>query len=138
MKGIALVLLLLVQSRTAGRFESGDLKGFSRSPSEHIIVTLNHTFTVKSVRGLVTADYDDSALLPEVLFELRGPGGSEKIWSGTTGDDGKFKISNVPEGRYRFKATFNGFQSVIGTVVVSKGSPQSKDEVIRIRLRIGV
>ena len=39
-------------------------------------------------------------------------------------------------GEYVFKVTLNGFQSVIGTLIVSKGAAAS--EQIRIELSVGV
>jgi len=45
-------------------------------------------------------------------------------------------MGRVPLGTYKFKATLSGFQSVTGTIVVSKEAPK-KDEV-KIQMRVGV
>ena len=48
---------------------------------------------------------------------------------------GRFAISHVPEGTYTFKATKDGFQSVVGTLIVSKKADRQK--TIRIEMTIG-
>jgi hypothetical protein len=74
--------------------------------------------------------------LPDVLFEIQGPGADRKIRKGTTDPYGRFKIARVPVGRYKFKATLNGFQSVIGTLVIS-GKAKQADE-IKLEMPVGV
>ena len=66
------------------------------------------------------------------FFEIRGPGTSERI----SGHDGRFNIAHVPEGTYSFKATKDGFQSVVGTLIVSK--KVNRQKTIEIGLPLGV
>ena len=117
------------------RFQSGEFKRFTKSPTEHIIVRLDEQITVSTVHGTITfRDEDDP--LDEVVFEIRGPGNSVRIRATRSDKEGKFNLVHVPEGMYVFKATKNGFQSVEGTLVVSKNA--SPQKVIKIEMPIGV
>jgi hypothetical protein len=42
----------------------------------------------------------------------------------------------VPAGTYKFKATLNGFQSVMATITISKNA--STENEIRIEMQVGV
>ncbi|HET6179362.1 MAG TPA: carboxypeptidase-like regulatory domain-containing protein [Candidatus Sulfotelmatobacter sp.] len=99
-----------------------DLTGFTRSSTERMVNPNIHPiaepFQVSSVSGTISAERSGVALA-EVLFEIRGPGTEKKIRRGRTDKHGHFKISHVPQGTYLFKATLDGFQSVVGTIVVS-------------------
>ncbi len=58
------------------RFESGWLKGFTKSPTEHIINELDQPFTVRSVKGVVL---DQGGFqMPGVLLELQDANGKLK------------------------------------------------------------
>jgi hypothetical protein len=123
---ITLSITLLLLSLSAcplgwaqDRIESGDLKGFTRSPTEHIINRLYDAFTVREGKG--AAFISDGFKSPTVgmLLELRGPGESGSILSTATKSDGKFCLRHINPGKYLFKATMPGFQSAIGTIIVS-------------------
>jgi hypothetical protein len=101
------------------RFPSGEFKGFTISATEHQIVRVDKSINVRSVRGAILF-VEQNDTLADVLFEIRGPNNSDRIRSATTGASGQFKIPHVPEGIYAFKATKDGFSSVVGTLVVSK------------------
>jgi len=98
------------------RFESGPNKGFTRSPTEHMIVKIESPFKVESVHGVIKdpAGYP----MPDVTFEIRTESG--RIREAETDKMGRFKISGTAAGTYSFKATKDGFQSVIGKIVVAK------------------
>ena len=121
---------------TQSRIESGELKGFTGSPTEHIINRLNDAFTVREVKG--AAFISDGFKSPAVglLLELRGPGASASIGSTTTRSDGKFHLKHLRPGKYLFKATMSGFQSVVGTIIVSPKA--EKSQVITIEMKVGV
>lgn len=132
---IMLVAAFALSSPAQDRFESGKLKGFTKSPTEHIIAEIDDAFEVRSVQGTIVFKGKDDEL-KGVVFEIRGPGGLERIRAARTDSNGRFKIRRVPEGTYTFKATLDGFQSVVGTLVVSKKA--DRQETIKIEMPIGV
>lgn len=114
-----------------------DLADFNKSPTENIIVFLDEPFVVDSVRGSIRREGSDPwEPLPNVLLEIQGPGTDRRIRGARTDRQGRFKIGRVPEGKYRFKTTLNGFQSVVGTIVVSKKARKTKD--IQLEMLLGV
>ncbi|MCL6566971.1 MAG: carboxypeptidase-like regulatory domain-containing protein [Acidobacteriia bacterium] len=136
LRNLGLVILgIAVTCAAQERFQSGELKGFTKSPTEHIITRIDDPITVSSVRGLVVFSGKDEPL-KDVLFEIRGPGNQERIRAAKTGSDGRFKIGRVPEGIYTFKATRDGFQSVVGTLIVSKRT--DRRQTIKIEMPLGV
>ncbi len=116
------------------RFVSGDMKGFTRSPTEHIINELDEVIQVQRVEGIVVLA-GEAEPIADVLFEIRGPGLSQSVKGVKTDQTGHFRLKHVASGSYRFKATLNGFQSVVGTIVVGK---KGRSQPIRIQLRFGV
>lgn len=120
----------------------GRFTGFCISSTEHLIVEVPEPIVVRSVKGTVVnqegADPErfPSYPLPEVLFEIRGPGKSERVRGATTDKKGRFRIKDVAEGEYAFKATLNAFQSVVGTIRVTRRAP--RDATISIRMKFGV
>lgn len=107
---------------------------FTRSPNEHIINEIHQPFVVNSVAGIIAVQRDGP--LAGVLFEIQGPGRDRKIRRCKTDDNGRFKIGRVPQGVYRFKATLVGFQSEMGTIIVSKKAAKSSE--IKIEMPVGV
>jgi hypothetical protein len=93
---------------------------FTQSPTEHIIQRIDEPFEVKSISGTVVEHGGFHEPMAEVLFEVQGPGSNGKIRRTHTDKNGRFKLGRVPEGTYQFKATRNGFQSVMGTIKVSR------------------
>ena len=135
-KKIVFVVLLFGSSAIwgQGRFQSGDLKGFTISPNEHIINHLDQPFAVRGVNGAVV--FGDGSPMAMVLFEMRGPGNSQAIKAATTGPDGAFHIGNVYPGKYLFKATALGFQSIVGEVIISREAVRS--QAIKLEMKPGV
>jgi Carboxypeptidase regulatory-like domain len=119
----------------SGAKSQDQIGGFTRSPNEHIINEIDEPFQVGLIGGLTILPYGGGPLA-DVLFEIQGPGTDRQIRRCTTDEHGRFKIRRVPEGTYRFKATREGFQSVMGTVIVSKKSPKSNE--ITITMKVGV
>jgi hypothetical protein len=110
---------------------------FTKSPTEHIINQIEQPFVVRSIKGIVSRKTEGpTEPLAKVLFEIQGPGTDRKIRRTSTDEKGRFKMGNVPEGTYRFKATLNGFQSVMGTITVSKEA--LKTDELKIAMPIGV
>ena len=112
------------------------LDGFTRSPTEHIISELEQPFHVQSVRGLVTRKAAGQDPLQDVLVEIKGPGDHDEIRRTKTDRQGQFRIGHVAAGTYTFKVTLIGFQSVVGTIIVSKSA--AKDSRINIAMPLGV
>jgi hypothetical protein len=114
--------------------EKATVRDFAKSPTEHIINRVDEPFVVHFVTGTISCQKGEA--LPNVLFEIQGPGIDLKIRRGTTDANGRFKIGDLPAGSYKFKATRNGFQSVMGTITVSKKAPKAGE--IKITMPIGV
>lgn len=134
-----LILLMLLSSYPTAlqmRFSSGELKGFTKSPTEGVITHLKHPILVREVRGTISRAVGDKSPLNGALFELRGPGNRLAIQSAKTSSDGRFRISGVKPGRYLFKATALGFQSIVGVLVVS--SKAHRGCAIELHMRPGV
>jgi hypothetical protein len=129
---IALALVLGTFCPAQERFESGWLKGFTKSPTEHIINEMDGPFRVLVVRGVVLDP--SGAEMDGVVVEIQDATG--QIRGTKTGPKGTFKLGGVPNGTYRFKVTMNGFQSVVGQIVVSKKA--NKDEKVKIVMKVGV
>ena len=111
---------------------SQEVGDFTRSPTETIIDELDRPFVVRSVSGKVSWAGGGGDALLNVLIEIQGPGKHRKIRGATNDQDGRFRIRHVPQGVYRFKATLNGYQSVMGTIVVSKDAPKSNEVLIEM------
>ena len=119
-------------AKAQDRFKSGPEKGFLRSPTEHIIVELPEPLTVRNVEGSVKDPHNDD--MANVAFEIRDESGS--IRTAFTDSRGRFLIRSVIEGTYRFKATKNGFQSIVGTIIIAKSAP--KKTAITLHMNLGV
>jgi hypothetical protein len=112
-----------------------DISDFTKSPTEHVINQVNEPFQVKAITGAIKFQMIDEGA-PKVLFEIEGPEPQRTIRRGLTDSHGHFKISHVPQGRYIFKATLNGYQSVVGTIVLSRHA--AKSAAITIQMHVGV
>jgi len=130
------ILVTVAAQNKAQSYSVADLKDFTKSSTEHIIHQIEQPFEVKSVKGAVEFKHGQVEALRGVLFEIEGPGTKRRIRRAYTREDGRFEIRHVPPGAYKFKATLNGFQSVVGTIVVLR-KPHSANE-IKIEMLIGV
>ena len=81
-----------------------------------MIFEMERPFAVQSVHGVINdpAGYP----MPDVTFQIRAESG--RIRKSKTDKMGRFKISGTAAGMYSFKASEDGFQSVIGKIVVGK------------------
>jgi len=127
------VLHLIAQAEAGPKFDYDKIKDFTKSPTEHIIIELDHPIEVRSVRGLVR---DQTGFLRQsVIFEIREKS-SDAVRRATTDARGRFRIKGVQPGEYDFKATLDGFQSVVGVIILSrKADPKN---AIQIQLKVGV
>lgn len=126
--------LVLIGAVTAAQDNpiTGD---FTKSPTEHIINIIEQPFVVRSVQGSVQIQGNAPGAF-DVLFEIQGPGNERTIRHVMTDKRGQFKIGHVPDGEYKFKATLNGFQSVMGRITVSGKAPKQSE--IKVLMRIGI
>lgn len=102
---------------SSARFKPSDLAGFTKSTTEHMIVPLETEFFVTCIEGVILSKVDGKPM-QNVLFEVRGPSEERTITKAHTDRSGRFRLKAVHPGVYLFKTTANGFQSVIGTIVV--------------------
>lgn len=94
--------------------------GFTKSPSEHMLVELEKPFKVRSVEGVISSEGGEWPEGTSVIFELRSTRDQGKVRQVRTDSRGSFKIPDLPPGEYCFKATANGWQSVMGVIVVAR------------------
>ena len=109
---------------------------FVASPAEHLIVELHEPIVVAAVEGVITSQAGEWPEQATILIELRPadfPGVARRAQAD---GHGKFRVDNVKPGRYCFKATAIGWQSVIGIIVVSKDVDPEKR--VAIELPLGV
>lgn len=128
-------LLGIVATATVAFVSAQDLRDFTRSPTEHIINQLDSPIVVRTIAGIVVLKGGGDPL-PDVLLELQGPGTNKKMRRVRTDENGRFTMRRVPRGTYKFKTTLNGFQSVMGSIEVSKKAPA--DRQITIEMAFGV
>lgn len=130
-------MCVILMGVIAAAQEKATVGDFTKSPTEHIIKQVEQPFLVQSVKGVITRETPGSIEpLHNVLFEIQGPDAGQKIRRATTDEDGRFKIGQVPTGTYKFKATLNGFQSIMGTIKVSRTAPKTNE--VKIAMPIGV
>jgi hypothetical protein len=136
----AATALLLVTTTVAGaaqdRFgdeHSGMLKGFTRSPTEHVMNEFDGMPELRSVRGRITVL--DREPREGILFELRSEDPNSRVRGVLTKADGRFHIKSIKDGIYVFKATQDGFQSVYGKLKVTHKA--LRKNMLLVNLRIG-
>ena len=131
-----LLLSVLAIAISVAPQDKGKYTGFTQSSTEHMINELEQPFEVRSVRGAITRNGGVREPLRDVLVEIKIPGDYYKIRQTKTDENGQFKINHIAPGTYRFKVTFDGFQSVVGTIVVSRKAARDTD--IKIAMNLGV
>lgn len=112
------------------------LEGFSTSAAEHVIVEIKDPFRVRSVEGVITSQGGEWPEGVSPIFEIRRPGRSEKVRQLQTDAHGLFTMPKVPPGEYCFKATVTGWQSVVGTIVVTADADPKR--TITLEMPLGV
>jgi hypothetical protein len=132
MKKMALGFLVIVILGIGAPQKTTD---FTRSPTEHLKAYVDQPFVVRSVTGFVTLERAGDPLA-HALVEIQGPAEKLRIRRATTDEHGRFGIRHVPHGSYKFKVTLGGYQSVLGTITVSRSA--SGDNKIRIEMAYGV
>ena len=112
------------------------LRGFTESAAEHIINEILEPFVVREIKGKISNDEGGWQKDYLVLFEIRGVDQDSKIIRAYTDEDGNFVMKDIPQGRYCFKATVLGLQSVMGVIFVDKtANPKSR---VVFKMHLGV
>jgi hypothetical protein len=130
------LLILAILTGALRPAQNGPIIGdFTKSPTEHLVIQIDQRFVVRSLKGVITHKEGYREPLAGVLFEIQGSGPDKKIRHVVTNEHGEFRIRNVPFGIYEFKTTLDGFNSIMGTISVSKHAPKSNN--IKIELTVG-
>ncbi len=132
---VPLLCICCLQLLPQERFDSGEMKGFTKSPTEHIIERLHEQAPLRAIEGVIVSK-SLAKPMSGVLIEIRGPSPSENIRSVVSDRNGQFKFKNLPKGDYAIKITSNGFRSVFGKVSVQPSAKRSKP--LRIEMLHGV
>lgn len=131
-----LIGIIQAQERLPINDPREEMRGLTKSPLEHIINYIDEPFSVRKVNGTILSaggQWPDSV---EIFFEIRGPDGSNKIKRAKVSKNGEFVMGRISSGKYVFKATAFGWQSVVGTINVNpKADPQ---KTISIVMPLGV
>ncbi len=135
MKRFSFALMLVVFTATCAlsqqRFDSGPYKGFIKEEPTLNNKVIPQPFEVREISGNLTFGEHP---LSEAFFEVRDDTGH--VFTTKTDEHGAFSITNAKPGRYDFRATQNGFESVVGTVIVSSRAPRKNR--IRLQLNLGI
>lgn len=136
---LALMLALLSWLSCDSSLRGPDcgLEGFTEAPDEHIIDEIAEPFVVRAVKGRIDNEagpgwWKDCL----VLFEIRGIRKDTEVRRVYADENGSFVMGDVAEGRYCFKATVNGWQSVTGIIIVSKRADPEKSIVFEMKLGV--
>jgi|SRR5205823_4964943 len=79
--------------------EKATIGDFTKSPTEHIINEIDQPFVVRSVAGVISRKQGDQGPMPNVLFEIQGPGTDRKIRRSRTDGHGRFGYATFPKER---------------------------------------
>ena len=93
---------------------------FPPSASDHIVVELEPVFRVRKVEGTITSEAGEWPDATTVVIQLHPSGQISAVQETRTTPQGAFAMGDVAPGTYCFKATASGWQSVVGTIVVSR------------------
>jgi hypothetical protein len=112
------------------------LEGFTQAAAEHIINEIKQPCIVKNIRGkILNATGHGWTKNVRVLFEIRRTEGGNIIKT-YADDKGNFKMKDIPEGQYFFKATVLGWQSVMGVIIVNKSANPNSQIVFKMLLGV--
>jgi hypothetical protein len=106
------------------RFQSGPYAGFTKLEQEQVIVELPKPLHIREVSGTVLTAKDREPVR-KALFELRDDA-TGKVKATKTDSDGRFRMKHIKDGKYTFKATRSGYQSVVGVLIVREKAPETQ------------
>jgi len=120
------VVILLASAFTLAQepfgAENERLRGFTKSPTEHIINERRGVISVRVAQGRITEAASKTGV-PGAVVEVRQADRDGKVQNATSDEHGRFRLRKLSEGEYIFKVTRDGFQSVFGRLRVSKHAP---------------
>lgn len=93
-----------------------DADGFTIEEPANEMIVVDEPYTVQELVGQV---HLGESPLEGVNVEVRRQGSKKVLRTKTTGA-GAFRFPGVPEGRYKFKVTKDGFKSLSGTILVNR------------------
>jgi len=132
---LSLIALFVFSQQRFGDEFLGKFKGFTKSPTEHIMHEYNGIPELRSVCGQIT-EASSGVGLPGALFEIRKDDPNDAVRGTFTNKKGEFHLQSVRDGMYVFKVTKDGFQSVYGKLKVH--SKSKSNEILKIELEHGV
>jgi hypothetical protein len=109
------------------------IAGFSEANIEYIIEFLKDPFVVKKVFGRILRT--DGVPMPGVLLEIREKDinwNSHRIYKAYADKNGFFRFKHIKQGIYCFKTTLDGWQSVMGEIIVSDKAKGNSNILIEI------
>jgi hypothetical protein len=109
---------------------------FTQARIEHIIDEIRQPFFVRTISGQIISSINEGEWAEDspVLFEIRGIDKENRIMSAHADKYGIFQIASVPEGQYCFKATAEGWHSVMGVIIVTKKADPKNRIVFQMNL----
>jgi len=130
--GLSALLACVVLGQSL--FGDGEFKGFTRSPTEHIINSYKRVVTARTFEGSVVDP--SGAPIQGAIVEVRGPGAITRVRGTETDRRGQFRVGRLSAGAYAFKSTHDGFQSVVGQLKID--SSKERKVPTKITLQVGV
>jgi hypothetical protein len=112
------------------------LEGFTKADPEHIVREINKPFEVCKIKGKIVSEAGDWPKGTDIIFEIRKTDKKSKIIRIKTDESGILKMRKVEDGVYCFKVTVNGWQSVIGIIIVIQEADPKNE--ITIEMLLGV
>lgn len=102
------------------------LGNFTLALDEHIIEKIEKPIVVSSVKGKITNEVGGWPDNTRILFEIRRIGKAAKTIQAIADGDGNFEMPHVAKGYYCFKATVDGWRSVMGIIKVDRRADPTK------------
>jgi hypothetical protein len=112
------------------------LERFTQSEDEHIINQIQQPFRVRKIKGRITSETGDWPEGIQILISIRSIDRYSKVIKSFADKNGFFEIENLKKGKYCFKVTVNGWQSVVGTVIFTKDVDPNYE--INVQMQLGV
>lgn len=129
---VLLVSSMLVMGQERFGSESERLRGFTKSPTEHIMNEHPAVISVRTMKGRITEAASKTGV-PAAVVEVRKTDPREKVQGTKSDANGHFQLRRLKEGEYVFKVTRDGFQSVFGRVRISKNAPSRANFDIELK-----